>query len=741
MMTFLITLLLFTAGAGYISSNARIINRVKDEMDYKAILTNFHQLSYSKITEMASRTDTFDFYDGTAPSESFSVFIDDFKGYLDDSLFLDQWEIVKDDFDENSDHTLLLSYSTKQTNEDNLYINAFSDYIDCLPEKDHVKNCESVMVKIDDSDRKALVINKLELNSGSKQFSAAVFQKSHFNKYLYFTEVEPSNIWFTDGDVFDGPLASLGAMGIAGNPIFNGTVYYNPKVGDDGFRYYDSDSEGDFNGGKKKINLTMTFQELAQNHKEMLNQNSLSFSSFFPKENPLIRSNLQGNSGSQIYFKIEVPETATNLEVKISGGSGDADLYLKRGEKPTTSSYDHRPYLYGNDETITIENPIAGVYHIMIRGFSGYSGVTLNAFYEPDDDALFDFDTYASYTSTVPSSEQLKFGSSHALVLDVESTDYDVDLDDKKITIDWKGENNELVIEYTEAVGSNNIYEATYTYNNGSDTKTISGVPFSGYISAVNNDISIGDHDKSSTNQDICFYDGKLTFQTEGEINIKDHLMPTELKDLSDLNYGNSWDATKNNQIKNLYNNNYVDSSLNLVADGDIYIGPDSEDNHKIFGSLYSFDGKIQVDDYDSISPKGQLTLFGSMMQHERGAVGQFTTTAVKNILFTDDNYYTYKVNSGVLKGRYPYQYNNWHEVYTFPSMEETIDWRIWNGGWGDYGYAEVYYYTYQTTTTSGYNKNYLFDPRFLKGYPPAIGAPQDGEALDVILSSVIEAY
>jgi len=34
-----------------------------------------------------------------------------------------------------------------------------------------------------------------------------------------------------------------------------------------------------------------------------------------------------------------------------------------------------------------------------------------------------------------------------------------------------------------------------------------------------------------------------------------------------------------------------------------------------------------------------------------------------------------------------------------------------------------------------------MFDPRYLKGYPPAVGAPQDSEALDVILSSIIEAY
>jgi leucyl aminopeptidase len=65
------------------------------------------------------------------------------------------------------------------------------------------------------------------------------------------------------------------------------------------------------------------------------------------------------------------------LLVTISGGSGDADLYLRHGSEPTTSSYDCRPYKWGNEESCTINAPQSGTWHIGLRGYSATSGVTL----------------------------------------------------------------------------------------------------------------------------------------------------------------------------------------------------------------------------------------------------------------------------------------------------------------------------------------------------------------------------
>ena len=87
---------------------------------------------------------------------------------------------------------------------------------------------------------------------------------------------------------------------------------------------------------------------------------------------------VSGGASSQQYWTITVPAGATNLNIAIAGGSGDADLYLRFGAQPTTSTYDCRPYLSGNNETCTIAAPQAGTYHVMVRGYSAFSGVTLS---------------------------------------------------------------------------------------------------------------------------------------------------------------------------------------------------------------------------------------------------------------------------------------------------------------------------------------------------------------------------
>jgi serine protease len=78
-------------------------------------------------------------------------------------------------------------------------------------------------------------------------------------------------------------------------------------------------------------------------------------------------------------FTFEIPAGRRNLVIAISGGTGDADLYVKRGSAPSTSSYDCRPYKGNNSESCSVAAPQAGVYSIMIKGFAAYAGVTLKA--------------------------------------------------------------------------------------------------------------------------------------------------------------------------------------------------------------------------------------------------------------------------------------------------------------------------------------------------------------------------
>jgi large repetitive protein len=97
--------------------------------------------------------------------------------------------------------------------------------------------------------------------------------------------------------------------------------------------------------------------------------------------NGLPVTSLAGTAGSDKYFKIDVPAGQSKLEIVISGGTGDADLYIRRGSLPTTTLYDYRPYLTGNEEGETISTPAAGTWYIMIRGFTAYAGLTLLASY------------------------------------------------------------------------------------------------------------------------------------------------------------------------------------------------------------------------------------------------------------------------------------------------------------------------------------------------------------------------
>ena len=82
-------------------------------------------------------------------------------------------------------------------------------------------------------------------------------------------------------------------------------------------------------------------------------------------------------------YTLVVPAGATNLSVAISGGTGDADLYVRLGSAPTTASYTCRPYLSGNNETCTFATPTAGTYYIAVRAYATYSGVSLTANYTP----------------------------------------------------------------------------------------------------------------------------------------------------------------------------------------------------------------------------------------------------------------------------------------------------------------------------------------------------------------------
>ncbi|MGV8931857.1 MAG: M4 family metallopeptidase [Luteimonas sp.] len=90
---------------------------------------------------------------------------------------------------------------------------------------------------------------------------------------------------------------------------------------------------------------------------------------------------LAATSGNALTYTLVVPAGASGLKFVTSGGSGDADMYVKFGSAPTDSSYDCRPYIGGNAETCSIATAQAGTYYVRVKAYSSFSGLSLTGSY------------------------------------------------------------------------------------------------------------------------------------------------------------------------------------------------------------------------------------------------------------------------------------------------------------------------------------------------------------------------
>jgi len=104
-----------------------------------------------------------------------------------------------------------------------------------------------------------------------------------------------------------------------------------------------------------------------------------------PGDNVLVngtaKTGLAGAKGEELHFSIDVTAGASDLGFTMSGGTGDADLYVQYGAAPTTSSYDCRPWKGGNSESCPITTAQTGTYYVMVQGYSVFSDVSLVANY------------------------------------------------------------------------------------------------------------------------------------------------------------------------------------------------------------------------------------------------------------------------------------------------------------------------------------------------------------------------
>jgi PKD repeat protein len=100
-----------------------------------------------------------------------------------------------------------------------------------------------------------------------------------------------------------------------------------------------------------------------------------------PLTNGVAQTNIQATTGSYVKYTLVVPAGATGLKFVMSGGTGDADMYVKFGSQPTDTVYDCRPYANGNAETCTIATAQAGTYYVNLKAYAAFTGVSLTGSY------------------------------------------------------------------------------------------------------------------------------------------------------------------------------------------------------------------------------------------------------------------------------------------------------------------------------------------------------------------------
>ncbi|MBN8233322.1 PPC domain-containing protein [Corallococcus macrosporus] len=88
---------------------------------------------------------------------------------------------------------------------------------------------------------------------------------------------------------------------------------------------------------------------------------------------------LSGAQGSVRYWSINVTDTSKFLTVRTSGGTGDADVYVKEAIRPDTTSYDCKSGNGGTTETCQTYVLRTGTYYVMMHGYAAYSGVSITA--------------------------------------------------------------------------------------------------------------------------------------------------------------------------------------------------------------------------------------------------------------------------------------------------------------------------------------------------------------------------
>ena len=99
-------------------------------------------------------------------------------------------------------------------------------------------------------------------------------------------------------------------------------------------------------------------------------------------ENNIAVTGLDALENDGFRYYIDVPAGATNLVIQTSGGTGDADLYVKLGDWPHQGYRDCQSTDPETVETCTFATPAAGRYFIYLYAWATFTNVDIVASYD-----------------------------------------------------------------------------------------------------------------------------------------------------------------------------------------------------------------------------------------------------------------------------------------------------------------------------------------------------------------------
>ncbi|MCH7473108.1 MAG: Ig-like domain-containing protein [Gemmatimonadetes bacterium] len=163
-------------------------------------------------------------------------------------------------------------------------------------------------------------------------------------------------------------------------------------------------------------------------------------------------ANLSGNSGTELLFTMELPAPTTGtMVVELSGGPGDVDLYVHRGERPLNRN-DYECLSGGptTSERCVFNNAEPGTYHVVLFAFTTFSGTTLRV---TTGGPVVPFDIELVFLDAGTPSQEAAFQSAAERWASIITTDIaDIDFSVRPILADACAEGQPLVNDIVDDV-------------------------------------------------------------------------------------------------------------------------------------------------------------------------------------------------------------------------------------------------------------------------------------------------